>query len=312
MPLESVFASAAEAFDNSLLEGMDAAISAGLDWAMPQLRVALMLYVAGTGILMMYHKTDGWSFASAALKAMAIGALIQSTNYNYYVRDLFFTDLPNQIAFSLNGPRITVNSAQQFDVMWSAVMHFCAFILGQATGWSHIMDRALVWLFALLILLALWVCFIIWYISRVFMALVICMGAFLVILYLFRHTRGYVEQWIGKLVGLTMLQLTASILLRIILIVMNARLRAMQNDPGIGVDEMLNNMAGLTGVFWMGALLMVALPSAISIGSGVGAGAAVTAGMLGGIGAGAAGMATATVSRAARLGAALGRYTGRA
>ena len=53
-------------FDASLIEGMNAAIAGGLIWARPQLGVALSLYVIGYAFLMMYGKTDGWSFASAA------------------------------------------------------------------------------------------------------------------------------------------------------------------------------------------------------------------------------------------------------
>lgn len=309
-----MFSAAALAFDQSLVQGMDAAIGAGLAWVAPQLRVAMMLYVLGYGLLTMYQHADTWTFVTAAVRAIAIGMIIQATNYNYYVRDLFFTDLPNAFAAALNGPRITVNSAQQFDILWSAALNMCAFVLGQATGLVHIGDRALVWILAMLMLLALWVCFVIWYISRVFMALIICIGAFLLVLALFRSTRGYVQQWIGKLVGLSMLQLTASILLRIVLVVLTARLKVMQNDLNLGLDELINNVAGVTGVFWMGALLMIALPSAIAIGSGVGAGTAVATGMLGGVAGRAAGAATgaarSTAGAAGKMGRALGRYTG--
>jgi hypothetical protein len=111
-----------------------------------------------------------------------------------------------------------------------------------------------------------------------------------------------------------MLQLTASILLRIVLVVLTARLKVMQNDLNLGLDELINNVAGVTGVFWMGALLMIALPSAISIGSGVGAGTAVATGMLGGLAGRAAGAATgaarSTAGAAGKMGRALGRYTG--
>ena len=305
-----MFSNAAAAFDQSLIVGMDDAIAAGLTWVTPQLRVAMMLYVIGMGFLTMYHKTDSWSFVHAAAKGIALGAIIRITNYNYYVRDLFFYDLPNTFAASLHGPRAAVDSAQQFDVLWSGALHFCGFVLGQATGFSHLIDRGVVWALAGLILLALWLCFIVWYLARVFMALVICLGTFMLVLALFRQTRGYVEQWIGKLVGLTMLQLTSSILLRLVLVVMNDRMLLMKNDTTMSVDLLITAFAGVCGVFWMGALLMIALPSVIAIGSGVGAGVAITSGMLGSVGVAAGGLARAGITRAGRVGMALGRYTG--
>jgi hypothetical protein len=306
----NMFSNAAAAFDQSLIVGMDDAIAAGLTWVTPQLRVAMMLYVIGMGFLTMYHKTDSWSFVHAAAKGIALGAIIRITNYNYYVRDLFFYDLPNTFAASLHGPRAAVDSAQQFDVLWSGALHFCGFVLGQATGFSHLIDRGVVWALAGLILLALWLCFIVWYLARVFMALVICLGTFMLVLALFRQTRGYVEQWIGKLVGLTMLQLTSSILLRLVLVVMNDRMLLMKNDTTMSVDLLITAFAGVCGVFWMGALLMIALPSVIAIGSGVGAGVAITSGMLGSVGVAAGGLARAGITRAGRVGMALGRYTG--
>jgi type IV secretion system protein VirB6 len=306
----NMFSNAAAEFDQSLIVGMDDAIAAGLTWVTPQLRVAMMLYVIGMGFLTMYHKTDSWSFVHAAAKGIALGAIIRITNYNYYVRDLFFYDLPNTFAASLHGPRAAVDSAQQFDVLWSGALHFCGFVLGQATGFSHLIDRGVVWALAGLILLALWLCFIVWYLARVFMALVICLGTFMLVLALFRQTRGYVEQWIGKLVGLTMLQLTSSILLRLVLVVMNDRMLLMKNDTTMSVDLLITAFAGVCGVFWMGALLMIALPSVIAIGSGVGTGVAITSGMLGSVGVAAGGLARAGITRAGRVGMALGRYTG--
>jgi hypothetical protein len=306
----NMFSTAAQAFDHSLILGMDDAIGAGLAWVTPQLRVAMMLYVVGMGFLTMYHKTDGWSFVHSAAKGIALGAIIKIENYNYYVRDLFFTDLPNTFAAALHGPRAAVDSAQQFDALWSAALNLVAFVLGKATGFSHIVDRGVVWALAGLILLALWVCFIIWYISRVFMALVICLGTFMMVLALFKQTRGYVEQWIGKLVGLTMLELSSSILLRIVLAVMSDRMFLMKYDPDLSVDMLITTVAEICGVFWMGALLMIALPSVISIGSGVGAGVAITSGMLGSVGSAAGSLAQGGIRRAGRMGMALGRYTG--
>ena len=310
MALDPVFSRTAIEFDGLLVEGMNSAISSGLLWARPQLTIFLGLYVIGYAVMMMYSKVDGWTFALAAARAIAISAILVAANYNYYVRDLFFTDLPNELARAVNGPRVSINSGQQFDVIWSAVIHYTSYILAQATGFSHMDDRAVAWGFAYISHVALWVCFGMWYVSRVFMAVVISMGPFLVILFLFRSTREYAQQWVGKLVGLTALGLGSAIVLRLVMMVMASRLKVMQQNPGMSVDEMLANAAGVTGIFGLGALMMVILPSVIAIGSGMGAGHAV-----------ASGLATSTVAMIgrkgvqggrllAKVGPALGKYTG--
>jgi type IV secretory pathway VirB6-like protein len=314
VPLEAVFSKTAVELDAALVAGMNDAVAGGLNWVIPQLRVGLMLYVIGYSFLMMYGKAEGWTFASAVVRAMAIAAILKASNYTYYVRDFFFTDLPNDVARAIGGPRITVSSAEQFDVLWSAVVNYSAYVNGQAVGWSNAMHRGLVWLLAGADLGALWVCFGLWYLSRVLMAVVICLGPFLIIAYLFQATRGYVEQWIGKLVALSVLQLSASIVLRILLVILSSRLMDLEHAKGPSVDEMLANAGSVTGTFWFCAGLMLVLPSALAIGSGVGAGVAIAGGIFGGAigsaGSMARGAATGTVKGAAKAGKMLGQWSG--
>jgi type IV secretory pathway VirB6-like protein len=309
--LENVFLKTATEFDGLLVEGMNAAIGSGLMWVRPQLTIALGLYVIGYGLMMMYAKVDGWTFALAAARAIAVSTILVLANYNYYVRDLFFTDLPNELARAINGPRVTINSAQQFDVIWSAVIHYTSYILAQATGFSHMDDRAIAWLYAYVSHVALWVCFGMWYISRVFMAVVISMGPYIIILFLFRSTREYVQQWIGKLVGLTALGLGSAIVLRLVMMIMSSQLMVMQQNPGTSVDEMLANSAGVTGVFWLGALMMIILPSVISIGAGMGAGHAVASGMVSSAVSFVGRKGVQGVKLGVKIGPALGKFTGK-
>ena len=281
MALEGIFQSFATEFDATLVDGMNDVVRSGIAWAQPQLRALLVLYVVAYALgFMLTPNVSARQAAYAALRGLLIAAAVQSAHYVPWVQEMFFTTLPNQIAAALNGPRITVSSAQQFDVMWSATLRVNAFVLQQASGWLQVMDRAMAWLFALICLVALSVMFVMWFVSRIFMAIVICMGPFLIPLYLFRATRGFVEGWIGKLVGLTVLQLASSILLRALLVVITARFSAMQNNLGSSIDMMLGSFAGIAGLFWMGALLMVVLPTAVSIGAAMGASQAATAAAL--------------------------------
>jgi type IV secretion system protein VirB6 len=300
MALDTFFNDAATAFDSSLISGMNDVISSGLSAAHAQLTAALSLYVIGYGLLTTHQKVDSWEFGMAAVRAFVIATLLQSATYNTYVQQFFFTDLPNQVAAALHGPRISVSSAQQFDVLWSAALNATSKVLSAATGWTQILDRGVAWFLAILILIALLVSFIVWYMSRVFMALVICIGPFLLILFLFRSTRGFVEQWIGKLVGLSVLQIASSVLLRIVMVMVTARLHVMQDNLGSSVDDMIASLAGICGVFWMGALLMICLPGTIAIGSGVGAGAAMASGRLTGAARATTGLAMAPIRLALR------------
>ena len=303
MALDPIFFNFATGMDAVLVGGMNDAINSGLAWAAPQLRVALALYVIGNALMMMYGKMDSGGFLYAVVRAMAVVAILKASNYNYYVRDLFFTDLPNAIAAAMNGPRVTVNSSQQFDAMWEAVAHAVAFINGQSMGLSGPIFRAVVWFLALLDLAAIGACFFIWYVARVFMAITLCLGPFLIILYLFRGTREYVNQWIGKLVSLIVLQIGTSILTRFVILQISDTLRTLDSNPGSSVDEMIINFCGVTGIFFLSALMMFVLPLWLTIGGGASGVVTMITGMAGGA-------AKAVTAGGARLGKTLGQYTG--
>ncbi|GEO42158.1 hypothetical protein SAE02_63060 [Skermanella aerolata] len=307
MALETIFYNFATGMDEVLVAGMNDTINAGLAWAAAPLRTALALYVIGNALLMMYGKMDAGGFLHAVVRAMAVVAILKASNYNYYVRDLFFTDLPNAIAAAMNGPRASVDSSRQFDALWEAVAHAVAFINGQSMGMSGPILRAVVWFFAFLDLLAIGVCFFIWYVSRVFMAITLCIGPFLIILYLFRGAREYVNQWIGKLVGLIVLQIGTSILTRFVILQISDTLIALDRNTGTSVDEMIINFAGVTGIFFLAALMMFVLPLWLTIGNGASGVVTMVTGMAASVGSAAA---SSTVKGSAKLGQKLGQYTG--
>lgn len=278
--LTNIFGPFAADFDAMVIDSMNAVIAAAISEARLMWLAALSLYILGMAVLCMWHKVDLHEVGVACARALVIAFLLRAENYSFYVRDLFFTDLPNTFGAMLGGARTAVSSAQQFDRLWSAVLHIVAQALGVATGWAGFADRAITWVLAILCLVPLGVIFAIWLMGRVFMAILICIGPFLLILALFKSTRGFVQGWIGKLVGIAIFQLATSVLLRILLVVVSRRLQAAQSDIGTTPDEMHGALAGVFAVFALGAVVMAALPSAVAIGGGSAASSvAATAGV---------------------------------
>jgi type IV secretory pathway VirB6-like protein len=273
--LTAIFGPFAAGIDARLIESMDAVIAAALVEARLAWLTALSIYVVGFALLAMWQRVDLYEVGLACARALAIAAMLQSGNYAFYVRDLFFTELPNTFGAMLGGARPTVGSAQQFDVLWSAVLNIVGRVGAVSTGWFGWADRAIAWAVALLCLVPLALIFGIWLMGRIFMAIIICLGPFLLILALWRSTRGFVEGWIGKLVGFAVFQLATSILLRILLVEISRRFQAVQAGMGATVDEMHAALALVFLTFCLGAVVMVALPGAVAIGSGSVAAAAV-------------------------------------
>lgn len=320
MALDPIFYNFATQMDAVVIKGMNDAIGSGLTWVKPQLKVALGLYVIGNSLLMMYGKMDAGGFLHAVVRAMAVVAILQLANYEYYVRNLFFTDLPNSIAAAMNGPRVSVDSSKQFDELWNAVTHAKAFIDGQSMGpIAGPLNHVVLWVFSMLNLGALGICFFVWYISKVLMAILIAIGPFIIPLYLFRGTREYVNQWISKIVNLIILQLGTSIIIRFVFLVLFETMRSLdQSQTSTGgktsVDEMMVNFAGVTGIFFLAAMMMFVLPIFLTIGSGSSGAVSAIAGMATSVAKGAADISArasaGTVRVSANLGKRLGQYTG--
>lgn len=272
--------------DITLLTGMGEVVQRGITWAQPQTRALLILYVCvyAFGFMLTAH-VSARQAAYAALTALIVAASLQTANYIPWVQEMFFTTLPNEIAGGLNGSTSGMQSAAQFDKLWFMVNNVNAAVLKKANGWLDIGDRVTAWIYAGMALVGIGGMFCMWMLARVFMAIVICLGPFLIPLWLFRATRPFVEAWIGKLVGLTALQLSASVLMRMIMAVLEQRFAVAQAKvgAGAGVDVLLATLQGAAGLCIIGAFLMVALPVSIGIGSAMGAGQLAFGGRLAGL-----------------------------
>lgn len=277
--MNDTFTTLATTFDAQILAAMDAVLTAGISEARVQIVAAISLLILIVGGLAMVGRMDVGTAALTGVRAVCVSALLQTTTYNYYVRDFFFTDLPNHLAAAVGGPRVTLSSAAQFDQLTAATLNAMSYVLGVATGWSDIGERMIAYAIAGLTIMALFFIFALWLLTRLMLALIILLGPFLIMLFLFRATRRFVEQWIGMLIGAVALQLAASIVLRILLLVITDQMRVMQRvaQSGGDVPILISNQAVVLGVCAFAAFIMFVLPSLVAIGSGAaGAAAAET------------------------------------
>jgi type IV secretory pathway VirB6-like protein len=275
--LDTTFSGFAHEIDASLINGMNDVIASGIAAVHPMVTAALSLYVVTYFVMVIKGQADVGSAIDAAIRAVLITSLLKVDTYNSYVRDFFFTDMPNTIAAAIHGPRVAIDSAHQFDVMWSGVLNYQGFALGLATSWYQFTDRAFIIIVTWLIYAALWVDFLVWYAARIFMALTIALGVFMLILFMWRITAQWAVQWVGKLVSLTILGAVSSILLRLLMVHMTnslITLGVMSSNFNSGMDLTMveNQYANVGGLMWAGAVLMLVLPSAFAFGSSIGSG----------------------------------------
>jgi type IV secretion system protein VirB6 len=257
-------------FDANLISAINNVIGNALEWAQPQVRAAATLFILISGWLVLTGRMDKSVLAGRVLRIMAVAALLTSAGtFNTYVRDLFLQDIPSTVGSALTGGT-TYAPAAQFDALWSATQRIAATMLAEATGYTQFGERLVIRVLMGISFVALVVIFLLWIVARVLMGFVIALGPFLIGLALFDATRPFVDRWVGKLVSLTLVQVSVSVMLQMLMTGFNNYVRAAQANPGGSLDEKIGAFLQVAAWYWCGLILIKALAIvAYSIGGGL-------------------------------------------
>ncbi len=267
------FASLAQARSDQLGATMDTVLSAEGAVLMPILQALFLIFIGRQFLLCMYGHMGMERFMMSAIRVGIIVLLISHTNqFAQYVREPVFTTIPQTIAgFAGGSTSASQTIAAQFDAVSAGADALTASTVKVNSGWapSAFINCMSAWLadFAMQVLLACIVA--IWLLGQTLLAIIICFGPLLLCFELFERTRGFVDQWIGKIVGMTAFGLATSVLMAIM---MQGLTTLMQNADGSiassgaqAVSVMLHVIIAIT----LDAFTMIALPSIVGFGSGV-------------------------------------------
>lgn len=216
-----VFAYIVSQVETPLVSAVAQVVNAFLTFVGPPLKVALVLYIALTGVLIIRGQSDeaGSALLGRFLKmALVVWILTGSGVYQQYVYDFFFQTLPQGLANALTSGGTGTIDANTFDTVWVKAWR-AGLEVWRTLTWHDIAEKAVIILFWGVAILSTVVAFAIWLISRVLLALYIALGPLLIGLALFPATRAIFERWIGSLISCVILQITTIVLLYIILTV---------------------------------------------------------------------------------------------
>jgi type IV secretion system protein VirB6 len=276
----------------SFLTRMDAALSGSMDGIIAAMTSAMATPIAAAAIV--YYSVQGLRLANGdgtplqnfVPQLIRVGTVIWlSSNlsaFNQWVRDIFFTGLPNALGTVIaNSTGATGNSlnatAAIFDNLWSQTW----VIVG--TAWAHVgfssmgvvaaIAGVLTGLFggvSLLYLALVYVC------ARMVLAVLVCLAPAIIGCAMFDATRPIFERAMGKIVALILLQTAGLVILQIVLMgdqwfmaqAVTAGILAINSTSALG-DE-IEILVTLVVWFVAGAFAMYNLPGiAYSIGAGI-------------------------------------------
>lgn len=293
------FATIASTRSDQLQAVMDTIIAAEAAMLSPIVKAVFTMFVARQFFLIMWGEISARRFVGSIMRACVVALLIGHTNqFDQYVRTPLFVDLPQATASwvgSGTGAQGNLSTAAQLDVASAAVDAVTAKALELTTGMimgptgiarSIAMNAADAGIQIMLGIMA-WV----WLLGQTFLAIIICFGPLVLLFELFDRTRGFVDQWIGKIVGITAFGIGTSMILAIEMQGFNSMMQqvdaGMPSNAAGAVALLLHVMVGTL----VDAFTLVALPGIVSFGSGVAAGIAAPAAFA--MGRAAAGVTTA-------------------
>ncbi len=267
---------------------MDAIIAAELQFLVPIIKALLVMFVVRQFTLTWTGNMTVERFVGSSVRAAVVVFLISHSGaFVQYVRDPLFDKIPQAISNTiLASAGVQTNSsatiAQQFDKASAASDAVTAAIVSKQTGFSvasfvnylsaQFANQGIQWLLAGIAA--------IWLLGQSLLAIILCFGPLLLGFELFDRTRGWVDQWIGKLVGMTAFGIGTSILLAIQMQGLLRLLKAVNSNlPQSGVEAVAVLMR-VAGNVVMDLLTMVALPAICAYGSGVAAALAAPSAML--------------------------------
>jgi type IV secretion system protein VirB6 len=215
-----VFAYIVSQVETPLVSAVSEVINAFLSFVAAPLKVALVLYIALTGILIIRGEVNesGAALLGRFLKlGLVVWVLTGAGIYQQYVYDFFFTTLPQGLADALTSSGSTnAVDANTFDQVWIKAWR-AGLEVWRTLNWTDIGEKFIVILFWAAAIISTVFAFAIWLISRVLLALYIALGPLLIGLVLFSATRAIFERWIGSLISCVILQITTVVLLYIVL-----------------------------------------------------------------------------------------------
>lgn len=253
-----VFTYIVDQVETPLVTAVSDVTSALLSFASAPLQVALVLYVALTGVLILrgYHQELASTLISRMIAmGLVVFVLTGAGIYQQFVYDFFFTTLPTDLTQAVSGVGAPV-TANSFDQVWLKAWR-AGLEVWRTLAWDDLAEKFVIILFWGAGILSTVLTFAIWLISRVLLALYIAVGPLLVALVLFPATRSIFERWIGSMISCVILQVVTVVLLAIILTVEGEVVSTVATMGSVDPIAMLQVL--LAGMIFFGVAAYVAL-----------------------------------------------------
>jgi len=258
---------------------MDAVLAAENGILNPILKALFLIYIGRQFLLTMTgNLTMDRFFGTVVRSGIIILLVTHSGAFVQYVRDPVFNKIPQAMSNMVAGNYAATTAGQpmaaQFDAISAKGDAVTADIDKTASNWFSMGD----WIACfsahvanLSFQLVLGIIVGIWLLGQTLLGIILTLGPPLLCFEIFERTRGFVDQWIGKLVGMAAFGFATSFVLALQMNGMKTMFDTLHTAAGVNATQ-------ASGMFWhvvsdavLDLLTMAALPMAVGFGSGAAA-----------------------------------------
>ena len=255
---------------------MDAVLAAETGILHPIIRALFLIYIGRQFLLTMSGNLTMDRFFGTVIRSGIIILLVtHSGAFVQYVRDPVFNKIPQAMSNMVAGNYAATTAGQpmaaQFDAISAkgdAITAEIDKVSGNVLSVSDWINSASAHAANGSFQIVLAIIVGIWLLGQTLLGIILCLGPPLLCLEIFERTRGFVDQWIGKIVGMAAFGFATSFVLAMQMNGMKTMFDAVKAQTAA-------NATAAAGMFWhvIGAgvldlLTMATIPAAVGFGSG--------------------------------------------
>ena len=206
-----------QAIQTPFTDGVTGTVSAAMSAIQGPLTAIVILWIIISGILVMRGDIAVRTGITRILSvSIVVGILMSTTLYDEYIVSFFTTGIPNYFASSFLGVTGTTPSASEFDTIWMQALTVISDV-DKTLNFFNVLYSVQLGLLQIILIIPIAIVFLIFEVARIMTDIVVCIGPFVLVGYLFTATKGVADRFIGKLISLTLLTLLIDIVLSIII-----------------------------------------------------------------------------------------------
>jgi type IV secretion system protein VirB6 len=267
-PFESI-ASSVNTFFGA---GLGSSVTSILTAIVSPLLATVTLWIIIQGILVMRGDIDTRVGITRIIRVvLVVGLLTSTSDYDAYVQTFFQVELPDWIASAVSNNEIA-SPPQAFDQVWQNTVHQIAIVQSELSLFD-VVDGVALDLVEFVTNIILLVTFAVYEIAQVMVGIVLVIGPIVLIGYLFDATKRVAENWLGKVVGLSLLTLLVNVVIQIILQGDRQYITSVSSQAAAGgtISGQIQQLFALCMFLGVSAFIVILLPGiAAAIGGGIG------------------------------------------